>query len=98
MSHDDCDGGRRDMDSSSRSILKALSVEKPCPASPPLPRVLLWKRDLCQVLGVGPRTVERMISSGEIPAPDRRLRGRPAWLSRTVYEWAENGCPKRVQP
>jgi predicted DNA-binding transcriptional regulator AlpA len=59
----------------------------------PLPRLVLWKRDVCQVLGVGTRTLERMISSGEVPAPDRRLRGRPAWLARTIHEWAERGCP-----
>jgi predicted DNA-binding transcriptional regulator AlpA len=53
-----------------------------------LPRLILWKRDLCQMLGVGTRTLERMISSGEIPRPDRRLRGRPAWLAATIQEWA----------
>lgn len=57
-----------------------------------LPRLLLWKRDLAHILGVGIRTLERMISGGEIPPPDRRLRGRPAWLARTIHEWAENGC------
>jgi predicted DNA-binding transcriptional regulator AlpA len=55
----------------------------------PLPRLLLWKRDVAAMLGVGVRTLERMISAGEIPAPDRRLRGRPAWLARTIHEWAE---------
>ena len=53
-----------------------------------LPRLFLWKRDLCQLLGVGMRTLERMISSGEVPAPDRRLRGRPVWLASRFYGWA----------
>jgi len=57
-----------------------------------LPRLFLWKRDLCGMMGVGLRTLERMISTGEIPAPDRRLRGRPAWLARTIYDWAESRC------
>lgn len=61
--------------------------------SAPMPRLLLWKKDLCVMLGVRTRTLERMISAGEIPPPDRRLRGRPAWLSRTIQEWADNGCP-----
>ena len=60
---------------------------------PGFPRLLLWKRDLCAMLGVKVRTLERMISAGEIPAPDRHLRGRPAWLAATVQEWAANKCP-----
>ncbi|MBI2900478.1 MAG: hypothetical protein HYY17_09840 [Planctomycetes bacterium] len=62
-----------------------------------LPRLLLWKRDLCIMLGVKLRTLERMISAGEVPAPDRRLRGRPAWLAATIHEWAERGCPAAVE-
>lgn len=58
-----------------------------------LPRLILWKRDLCQILGVGLRTLERMISAGEIPPPNRRMRGRPTWLAASINEWAENGCP-----
>ncbi len=58
-----------------------------------LPRLLLWKRDLAAMLGRGGRTLERMISRGEIPPPDRRLRGRPAWLPATIEGWIERGCP-----
>ncbi len=58
-----------------------------------LPRLFLWKRDLCGMLGVGLRTLERMISAGEVPAPDRRLRGRPTWLARTIYDWADRCNP-----
>ncbi len=67
---------------------------RPRPGAPSsLPRLFFWKKDLCQMLGVGLRTLERMVSAGEVPAPDRRLRGRPAWLARTIHEWAEKGCP-----
>ena len=59
----------------------------------PLPRLILWKKDLCVMLGVKIRTLERMISSGEIPPPNRRLRGRPAWIATTIKEWADHGCP-----
>ena len=58
-----------------------------------LARLILWKRDLAWMLGVKLRTLERMISTGEIPPPNRRLRGRPAWLIGTIYEWANGGCP-----
>lgn len=68
--------------------------------APPLPRLLLWKSDLCAMLGVRIRTLDRMISAGEIPVPDRRLRGRPAWLAATIHEWAAKGCPNstRITP
>jgi predicted DNA-binding transcriptional regulator AlpA len=55
---------------------------------PGLPRLVLWKKDVSQMLGVSLRTLGRMISSGQIPRPNRRLRGRPAWFSITIYEWA----------
>ena len=58
---------------------------------PAMPRLFLWKRDLCGMLGVRLRTLERIISAGEIPPPNRRLRGRPVWLAATIREWVENG-------
>jgi len=58
-----------------------------------VPRLLLWKRDVAAMLGMGGRTLERMISRGQIPPPDRRLRGRPAWLPETIKAWVEQGCP-----
>lgn len=63
------------------------------PAVDPLPRLILWKSDLCAMLAVSIRTLNRMLSAGEIPAPDRRLRGRPAWVAETIREWAARGCP-----
>lgn len=59
---------------------------------PGLPRLILWKKDVCQMLGVSQRTLDRMVSTGEIPRPNRRLRGRPAWFSLTIYEWVAEGC------
>lgn len=65
-----------------------------------LPRLVYWKADLCAMLGVKLRTLERMISAGEIPAPDRRLRGRPCWLRATIEAWAAAGCanPATIRP
>lgn len=71
-----------------------LSVE----ARDGLPRLLLWKRDVAAMLGVGLRTLERMISGGEIPPPECRLRGRPAWRTATIQEWTANGCPAVKRP
>ncbi len=62
-------------------------------ADAPIPRLLFWKRDLCAMLGVKLRTLERMISAGELPAPDRHLRGRPAWLATTINDWVAKRCP-----
>ena len=67
---------------------------QPKTAQAPLSPLLFWNRDLCQLLRVKVRTLERMISSGELPAPDRYLRGRPTWLARTIHGWVEKGCPK----
>ena len=67
---------------------------QPKTAQAPLSPLLFWKRDLCQLLRVKVRTLERMISCGELPAPDRYLRGRPTWLARTIHGWVEKGCPK----
>lgn len=58
-----------------------------------LPRLTLWKKDVAAMLGLTVRTLERMIASCEIPAPDLRLRGRCAWRPATIQEWVEKGCP-----
>ena len=75
-----------------------LGKPQPKTAQAPLSPLLFWKRDLCQLLRVKVRTLERMISSGELPAPDSYLRGRPAWLARTIHAWVEKGCPKSRVP
>lgn len=76
------------------TALRVTEPEGRVKASPmPLPRLVFWKKDLCLMLGVLIRSLDRMISAGEIPPPDRRLRGRPAWLARTINEWVESGCP-----
>ena len=67
---------------------RAIGLVPSAPARQGLPRLFLWKRDVAAMLGVSLRTLERMISTGEIPAPDRRLRGRPAWMAATIYGWA----------
>jgi predicted DNA-binding transcriptional regulator AlpA len=61
---------------------------------PGLPRLLLWKRDLCVMLGVSERTLSRMLSTGELPPATRRLRGRPVWLAKAIDEWAEKEKPR----
>jgi hypothetical protein len=83
------------------SVLRLVDLPKgsqgkaqPKTAQAPLSPLLFWKRDLCQLLRVKVRTLERMISCGEFPAPDRYLRGRPTWLAGTVHGWVEKGCPK----
>jgi len=63
------------------------------PISSAVPRLLLWKNDLCAMLGVKIRTLERMISAGEIPPPNRQLRGRPPWIATSIQEWVDRGCP-----
>lgn len=59
-----------------------------------LPRLLYWKRDLAEMLGIGIRTLERSIATGEVPPPDRRFRGRPCWAASTIEAWRARGCPR----
>jgi hypothetical protein len=73
-------------------------MAQPKSAQAPLAPLLYWKRDLCQLLRIKVRTLERMISSGEVPAPDRYMRGRPAWLARTIHEWVDRGFQKKSLP
>ena len=66
-------------------------------ANPPMesqPRLVLWRRDLVALLGVSPRTLSRMMSNRDMPAPDVDIRGRRGWKAQTVYTWQEAGCPK----
>jgi hypothetical protein len=89
------------MNAAGLSVLRLVDLSEgsqgkaqPKTAQAPLPPLLFWKRDLCQLLRVKVRTLERMISCGELPAPDRYLRGRPTWLARTIHGWVEKSCPK----
>ena len=70
-------------------------------ANPPQPRLVLWRRDLAQTLGIGMRTLDKLRSNGTIPSPDVQLGGRMGWRSRTIEAWLEergsNGpCRERL--
>jgi predicted DNA-binding transcriptional regulator AlpA len=53
----------------------------------PPERLIFWKRDLPVICGVSSRTIDRWISSGEFPAPDVSLHGRPVWRRETLLKW-----------
>lgn len=66
-------------------------------ANPPLEmqvRLVLWRRDLVALLGVSQRTLSRMMSNGDMPAPDVDIRGRRGWKAQTVTAWQAAGCPR----
>ncbi len=66
-------------------------------ANPPLEgpaRLVLWRRDLVSLLGISQRTLSRMMSNGDIPAPDVDIRGRRGWKAQTITAWQESGCPR----
>ena len=56
--------------------------------------LLFRRKDLARKLGVSVRTLDRMISTREIPEPDVRIRSIPAWKASTIEQWIDGGCEK----
>jgi len=54
--------------------------------------LLLTVADVAALLGVSPRSVWRMVQTGECPAP-LRLRGCTRWRRAEVERWIAAGCP-----
>jgi predicted DNA-binding transcriptional regulator AlpA len=52
---------------------------------------LLTKADLAEILRVNTRTIERMISRGDLPKPDKHLSRMPRWRAETIRRWIEFG-------
>lgn len=63
-----------------------MNVQESAPLAP-----LLSIAELAKILNVGRRTVERMISGGEIPRSDIRIGKLPRWNSTTVAAWIAKG-------
>ena len=59
----------------------------------PPPRLLLWRRDVAQALGISLRTLDKFRSSGQIPPPDVLLGGRMGWRAKTIETWLEERRP-----
>ena len=64
-------------------------MSRPVPASPSALDPLLSIDDLARVLNCGRRSVERMLSSGQLPRPDLRLGRMPRWRAVTVQDWID---------
>lgn len=59
---------------------------------------LLCSHQIAALLGISKRTLERLRSSGEFPAPDLRLGPRILrWRSSTVRAWLEAQSSKQVR-
>jgi predicted DNA-binding transcriptional regulator AlpA len=43
--------------------------------------------ELPQVIPFGRRTIDRMISAGEFPAHDKKIRKRKIWTLDTIRHW-----------
>ncbi len=50
-----------------------------------------------RIVGVSPRTIERMIVSGEVPRPIRLSPGRRGWMMSEVEGWLEKRKAERDQ-
>jgi excisionase family DNA binding protein len=56
-------------------------------------RRLIRSTELAEMLGVHPRTISRMLSSGRIIQPIR-LGGSVRWRLDEVEQWIADGCPR----
>ena len=55
--------------------------------------LLIAADDVARMMGVSPRTVWRLLSSGQLIAP-LRLGGNTRWRRAEVIEWIAKGCPR----
>jgi excisionase family DNA binding protein len=60
-------------------------------ANPHLERLAFSITEVATALGIGRRTLERLIASGKFPKPDLRIGRMPRWKRETVRAWIENG-------
>ena len=54
-------------------------------------KLLYYKVEIAQMLGFSVRSLDRKISSGEFPQPDKIVGKRKAWRLSTVESWIDNG-------
>ena len=52
------------------------------------------KSTLAALLNTSIRTIDRLNSSGQIPAP-LRIGARPRWRREEILAWIQAGCPAR---
>ncbi len=64
--------------------LAGVVEDKPVPSPP-----LLTQKDVACYLGIGPRTVQRMVSAGEFPPPIPISSGRSRWRQSDVDAWLD---------
>ena len=58
---------------------------------PPIVRLAFSITEVARSLGVGRRTVERLISSGQFPKADFYIGRMPRWKPESVRQWIERG-------
>ncbi|HUU31354.1 MAG TPA: helix-turn-helix domain-containing protein [Phycisphaerae bacterium] len=58
---------------------------------------LLTVNDLAAMLKFHRRTIERMATAGELPAPVH-VRGRRRWRPEEIHRWLEGKAPQRIRP
>ena len=53
------------------------------------PPALLTREDVASLLGIAPRTVQRMVASGDFPRPIPITSGRARWRRSDIDAWLE---------
>jgi len=59
--------------------------------------VLLTVAELARLLQVSTRTIWRLLSAGNLPAPVR-LGNAVRWRSAEINSWISEGCPNCISP
>jgi predicted DNA-binding transcriptional regulator AlpA len=49
------------------------------------------KAALAKLLGIHPRTIERLLSAGQFPRPDAQAGRCPLWRPVTIERWLDAG-------
>ncbi len=63
----------------------------PEPTRPGIEPLAVNLNQLPGLIGVSRRTIERELSAGRFPQPDRRVGRRPLWRVATIEAWLAGG-------
>jgi predicted DNA-binding transcriptional regulator AlpA len=67
----------------------------PAATAPPVPPLLLTRRQSAAMSGVSPATWDRMTAAGRTPAPVRLSGGCVRFRRSDLLRWVALGCPPR---
>jgi hypothetical protein len=67
------------------------AIDRQAQAGPLIEPIAYRKAQVARLLGVGERTIERLLSGGKFPQPDARAGRCPLWTRETLTRWIAEG-------